>query len=75
MRPDSTSESTGEISELLTALDDYELADSRLAWARVCHCDLVPEQRNALEFLRVQRERAHEALLCALGWATAPPAA
>jgi hypothetical protein len=75
MRPDTTSESADEINALLTALDDYELADSRLAWARVCHCDLVPAQRTALEFLRIEREDAHEALLCALGWATTPPAA
>ena len=75
MGPDTTSESTDDINALLSALDEYELADSRLAWARVCHCDLVPAQRNALEFLRVQREHAHEALLTVLGWASAPPAA
>lgn len=37
--------------DLLEAAEDYELALSRLAWARDCSCDLRGQQLEALEWL------------------------
>ena len=77
----STTTNNERLLTLQSAIADYELADARLEWARICHCDLVPEQRGALaeqleaiEWHIRERRRAHEALL-ALGWKPSPPSA
>ena len=73
MRPGTTSQTNDELTALCSALDDYELADARLEWARICHCELGAEQRDALEWHTTERTQAHEALMCALERLAHPP--
>lgn len=37
--------------DLLEAVEDYELALSRLAWAQDCCCPIAGEQAQAIEWL------------------------
>lgn len=37
--------------DLLEAVEDYELALSRLAWARDCGCSIAGEQADAIDWL------------------------